>query len=162
MRLPMGVEHPVKTALRADIERTVRKDRHDLSRRQRGEFRLVAGEQDPLAFLVAEAVSHMAMAAFTAIGAVPITCELPPPALQRAQAHAQQLGQLTGSGTVGKALIENLQGLPAIVRGRQSSPSSPQKAWIFFAANSSAAASARAFSLRRSSCLSCLISRWSC
>jgi hypothetical protein len=32
--------------------------------------------------------------------------------------------------------------------------SSPQKAWIFFAANSSAAASASAFSLRRSSCYS--------
>jgi hypothetical protein len=37
-----------------------------------------------------------------------------------------------GSGTVGDALFQDLQILLAIVRRRQSSPSSPQKAWIFF------------------------------
>ena len=57
-----------------------------------------------------------------------------------------------GAGTVSDALIKDLQSLLAINRRRQSSRSSPQKAWIFFAAMSSAAASARAFSLRLSSC----------
>jgi hypothetical protein len=47
-----------------------------------------------------------------------------------------------GSGTVRDAVIEDLQSLLAINRRRQSSPSSPKKAWIFFAAMSSAAASA--------------------
>ena len=42
--------------------------------------------------------------------------------------HAEQQGQLTGSGTIGHALIKDVEGLPAIVRRRQSSPSSPQKA----------------------------------
>jgi hypothetical protein len=48
-----------------------------------------------------------------------------------------------GTATVSDALIEDLQSLLAIVRRRQSSPSSPQKAWLFFAAINGAAASAR-------------------
>ncbi len=51
--------------------------------RQRGEFRLVAGEQDPLAFFFAEAVSEMAVAAHTAVNAITVAGELAPPALQR-------------------------------------------------------------------------------
>ncbi len=109
----------------------VGQDWHDLAWRQGGVLGLVAGEQDPLAFLLAQAV-----------------------------------GQFTGAGTSSNPFLKDLKGLLAIVRGRQSSPSSPQKAWIFFAAYrcaeacgyNSAAASARAFSLRRRSCFSCLIS----
>ena len=78
---------------------------------------LVAGEQDPLAFLLAQAVGHLAATAFAAIHAFPITGELPP--------------SFTGAGTSSNPFLKDLKGFLAIVRGRQSSPSSPQKAWIF-------------------------------
>ena len=68
--LPMGMEHPIEAALRADIEALIGQDRNDLPRRQGGEFRLVAGEQDPLALLLRKAVRHQAGTAFTAIQAV--------------------------------------------------------------------------------------------
>jgi hypothetical protein len=122
----MGMEHPVEAALRTDVETPIRQDRHDLSRRQRRELRLVAGEQDPLALLVAEAVRDKAVAAFTAILAVPITRELTPPALQGAEPHAKQLGEPAGPGTCRHARIEDLQSLPAIRWCGQSPPSSPQ------------------------------------
>ena len=51
--------------------------------RQGGVLGLVAGEQDPLAFLLAQAEGHLAVTAFAAIHAFPITGELPTPALQR-------------------------------------------------------------------------------
>jgi hypothetical protein len=85
MRLAMVMEHAVEAALRADIQTPISKDRHDLSRRQRCKLGLVAGEQDPLALLVSEAVRDEVVAAFTAIQAAPITHELPPPALQRGE-----------------------------------------------------------------------------
>jgi hypothetical protein len=81
-----------------------------------------------LAFLLTEAVCHVPAAALTSVDAITVTRELTAPTLQRGEPNAEQQGQLTGPGTIGHALIENLQGLPAIVRRRQSSPSSPQKA----------------------------------
>jgi hypothetical protein len=69
-------------ALGTDVQAPISQDRHDLAWRQCREFRLVAGEQDPLPLLLAQAVRNQAVAAFTAIQAVPITRELPPPALQ--------------------------------------------------------------------------------
>ena len=96
----------------------------------------------------------MAAAALAAIYNVPCTSKLAPPALQRGEANTQQQGQLSGTSTSGNTIIDDLQSLLAVFGRGQSSASSPQKAWIFFAANSSAAASARAFSLRRSSCYS--------
>ena len=122
----MGMEHPVETALRADIEAPIGQDGNDLPGRQGGEFRLVAGEQDPLTLLVGQAMRHVAGTAFTAIQAVPITRELTPPALQRRQAHAQQLGELAGPCTGCHAGIEDLQGLAPILGGGQSPSSSPQ------------------------------------
>ena len=94
----------------------------------RREFKLVAGQQDPLAFLLAEAVSHVPAAALATVDAITVTSKLTAPALQRGEPHTKQQGQFTRSGTIGHALIEDLQGLPSIVRRRQSSPSSPQKA----------------------------------
>jgi hypothetical protein len=61
-----------------------------------------------LAFFLAEAVSDVAMAAFAAIDAITVTSELPAPALQRGQPHAQQQRQLTGTGTVSDAFIKDL------------------------------------------------------
>ena len=78
---------------------------------------LVAGEQDPLAFLLAQAVGYLAGAAFAAIHAFPTTGEPSP--------------SFIGAGTSSNPFLKDLQGLLAIVRGRQSSQSSLQKAWIF-------------------------------
>ena len=94
------------------------------------------------------------MTAFAAVHTAAFTGKLAPPALQRGEANTQQQGQLSGTSTSGNTLIDDLQSLLAVFGRGQSSASCPQKAWIFFAANSSAAASARAFSLRRSSCYS--------
>jgi Cys-tRNA synthase (O-phospho-L-seryl-tRNA:Cys-tRNA synthase) len=95
---------------------------------KRREFGLFAGEQDALAFLLAKAVSHLPAAALTPVDAITVSRELTALALQGRQAHAQKQRQLTGSGTIGHALIKDVQVLPAVVRRRQSSPSSPQKA----------------------------------
>jgi len=126
MGLAMVMEHPVRAALGTDVDPSIGKDRHDLPRRQGRELRLVAGEQDPLALLVAQAMRHQAVAAFTAIQAVPITRELPPPALQGGEPHAQHRRHLSGRCTSRNGLIEDLQGLAAILRCGQSTSSSPQ------------------------------------
>ena len=86
------------------------------ARRERREFRLIAGQQDPLAFLLAEAVSHVAAAALATVDAITVTSKLTAPALQRGEPHTEQQGQFTGLGTIGSALVEDLQCLPAIVR----------------------------------------------
>ena len=97
------------------IEAPVGQNGHDLPRWQRRELRLVAGEQDPLTLLVTQAVRNEAVAAFTAIGAVPITGELTPPALQGAEPHAKESGHFTGPFSVGHGGIEDLEGLAAIL-----------------------------------------------
>jgi len=111
----MGMEHPVEAALGTDIEPPIRLHRHDLPWRQQHRFRLVAGEQDPLAFLFAQAVRHMAVAALATVDAITVTNKLTAPALQRGEPNAEQQGKLTGSGTIAHTLIKDLQGLPAIV-----------------------------------------------
>jgi hypothetical protein len=85
----MGMENPVEAALRTDVQPTICQNGHDLTRWQRGEFRLVAGEQDSLALCIGKAVRHQAGTALTAIPSVPITRELAPPALQGGEPHAQ-------------------------------------------------------------------------
>ena len=89
MHLAVGVQHPVEAALRADVEATIGQNRHDLPWWQRRKFRLVAGQQNPLAFLFTEAMSHVAVAALATIDAITVTSELPAPALQRGQPDAQ-------------------------------------------------------------------------
>lgn len=68
-----------------------------------------------MAFLLAEAVCHVAVAALAPVDAITVTNKLTSPALQRGEPHAEQQGQLTGSGTIGHALIKDVHGLPAIV-----------------------------------------------
>jgi hypothetical protein len=122
----MGMEHPIEAALRPDREASISQDRYDLPMRQGREFRLDAGEQDPLTLLILEAVRHQARTAFTAIQTVPIIRELTSPALQWRQPHAQQLGELACPCTSGHSGIEDLQRLVTIRRGGQSPSSSPQ------------------------------------
>lgn len=50
--LPVSVQHPIEAALRADIKPVIGHDRHDLAQRLRGEFRLIAGNKNPLAFFI--------------------------------------------------------------------------------------------------------------
>jgi hypothetical protein len=119
----MGVENPVEAALRADMKALVGQDGHDLPRWLGGAFRLVAGEHAPLALHVRETVRNKAVAAITAIQAVPITCELPPPALQGGQTDTQQPGEPAGPCTGYHSGIEDLQRF-APIRGKGQSPSS--------------------------------------
>ena len=126
MGLAMGMQHAIKAALRTDIQAAIGKDRHDLSRRQCCELRLVTGQKDALALLVGEAVRHQAVAAFTAVQAVPITRELPAPALQCGESHAQQVCHLLSSSPGRHGGIEDLQCLAAILGRAQSTSSSPQ------------------------------------
>ena len=126
MGLVMVMQHAVEAALRADEKAPIGKDRHDLGRRQRRELGFVTGKQDPLALLVSEAVKHPAVAAFTAIQAVPITRELPTPALQGSEPNAQQRCHLSGPCTGRLGGIEDFQGLAAILRCCQSPSSLPQ------------------------------------
>jgi hypothetical protein len=69
-----------------------------------------------LAFLLAEAVSHVEVAALATVDAITVTSKLTAPALQRGEPHTEQQGQFTGLGTTGPALIVDLVRLPAIVR----------------------------------------------
>jgi len=71
----------------------------------------------------------MAVAAFTTVYIVPITCNLHARALQRGD-HAQQPYQHVDPCIIGHALVEDFLGLPAIVGSRQSSTSSPYKARV--------------------------------
>ena len=84
LHLLVGVEHAVEAALGGQVLAPVGQGGHDLRRRQRGVLRLVADRQDLLPLLLAEAMGHMANAAFAAVPTVPITRELPPPPLPRA------------------------------------------------------------------------------
>jgi hypothetical protein len=68
-------------------------------------------------------------------------------------------------GTAFAGYVENLQSLPEIDKGLQSTPDSPPKTWVLFEAycfadicgDDSAAASTVAFSVGRNSCLQRLI-----
>ena len=85
----MGMQNPVEAALRADIQPSIRQYGHDLPWRQRRKFRLVAGQQDPLAFFFVEAVSDEAVAALATIDAITVISELAAPALQRGEPNTQ-------------------------------------------------------------------------
>jgi len=67
MVLPVSVEQTLEAALRKVRQAAVRKDRRDLLRWQRREFGLVAGEQYPLAILLAKTVRNMTLPALAAI-----------------------------------------------------------------------------------------------
>ena len=120
------MEHPVEAALGTDIEPPIRQHRHDLPWRQRREFRLVTGEQDPLAFFFAEAVRQMAVAALTPVHTAIVSGELPAPTLQRGEPYPQQTSYCSGSCTGGHRGLKDLQGFAAIGCCGQSPASSPQ------------------------------------
>ena len=104
----MGVQHPVEVAFRTNKQSPISQHRHDLARRQCGKLRLVAGQQDPLALLVAKAVRNVTVAAFSVIGAIPSTCELSPPALQGGEPNAQKSCHFSGPSTGTDGAIKDL------------------------------------------------------
>jgi hypothetical protein len=122
----MGVENSVKAALGTDIEAQICQHRHDLSWRQRREFGLVAGEEDPLAFFFAEAVRDMTVAALTSVHAITVRSKLPAPALQRGEPYPQQTSDCSGSCSGGNRGLEDLQGFAPICCCGQAPSSSPQ------------------------------------
>lgn len=77
-------------------------------RRQRGEFGLVADQQDPLAFLFAETVSDVAVVALATVPTITGTRELPAPALQCGEPDGQKDSQLMGTGAINNSFIKDL------------------------------------------------------
>jgi hypothetical protein len=59
---------------------------------------------------------NVAVSALAAVNGITITSELALPALQRRKPQAQQLGKLTGPGTSGHILVQDLQGLLLVIR----------------------------------------------
>lgn len=88
-------------------------------------------------------MGHLAVAAFAAVDAIIVTSELAPLALQGGEPYPQQTSEFASPGTGRHGATHDLQCPTAINRRGQSPSFSPQKAWIFFEAISSAAASAR-------------------
>ena len=124
---------------------------HDLPRWQRGVFRLIAGEQDSLTFLLAQAMRNQARTAFTTVLTVPVTPKVTPPSFDGAQGNAEFTAGAHQPGASGIRLDDQRDRHPPLGGTRQASSSSEQKASHFFRSTSNAAASARAFSLRCSS-----------
>jgi hypothetical protein len=110
----MGMEHSVEASLGTDVEAPISQHRHDLSRRQCGEFRLVRSEQDALAFFFAEAVSHVAVAALATVDAIAVTSKLTAPTLQRGEPYPQQTRDCGSPCTGCCSSLKNLQGFAAI------------------------------------------------
>jgi hypothetical protein len=61
-----------------------------------------------LAFLVAEAVGHATLAAFSAISAISSACKLPPPALQGGETHPKLGGHFMRPCTGTDGVIKDL------------------------------------------------------
>jgi hypothetical protein len=78
-----------------------------LAGRHCGKFRLIAGEQDPLALLLAQLVRDQAVTALAGGNAITVTRELAPSALQRRQPNAQQDRQLTRPGAISHTLVQD-------------------------------------------------------
>jgi hypothetical protein len=161
MGLAVRMEYPVEAALRADIQPLIGKGWHDLPGGKRRELRVVAGERDPSTFFFAQLVRDQAWTAFTAIVTVPISCQGLPTAFEGAHADADLAAGAQQTCTSGMGLTDHLDGLAPVNSDGQPSASSEQKASHFFHSTNNAAISAMAFSLRCSSFLRALISRWS-
>jgi hypothetical protein len=146
MHLSVGVEHPVEAALRADIQPLIGKGWHDLTWRQCGVLRLVAGEQDSLSLFLAQPVQDTAWTAFTTIVTNAITEHGLPPALEGAQTDADLAAGADQARTSGMSLVDQLDRLAPVSGAGQPSASSEQKASHFFRSTSKAAISAMAFS----------------
>jgi len=114
-----------------------------------------------LILLLAQSVQHQVWAAFAAVVLVTIICKGFAPAFESAQADADLAAGAHKACTSGLDLTDQLDRLAAVSGAGQPSASFEQKASRFFRSTSKAAISAMAFSLRCSSFLRALISRWS-
>ena len=74
------VQDPIKAGLRANVVALIGQCWHDLPRWQRGVFRLIAGEQDSLAFHLTQAMRNQTRTALTAVLTVSVTRKGTPPA----------------------------------------------------------------------------------
>jgi hypothetical protein len=125
-------------------------------------LRLVAGEQDRLTLLFTHSVGHQAGNAYPAIVSATITKAGLQPALEGAQKDPDLAAGAEQACTRRMRLADEFDRLLPVSSAGQPSASTEQKASHFFRSTSKAAISTMAFSMRWSSFLRALISRWSC
>ncbi len=95
MHLSTGVQHPVNTALRAEIQTLICHCCHDLTCCQFRVLGLVVGEQGLLPLLLAQPVQDKAWSAFTSIVTNAMTDHSLLPALEGAQTAADLAAGVT-------------------------------------------------------------------
>ena len=106
--LPVGTKQPIETPLRPDINHAICQDGRDLSRRQHGEFGLLAGQQDPLAFFIGETLIRVAMGVLATLHTIDGTTEMVAPALQRGEPDVKEDRQLRAMGALSNSFTKGL------------------------------------------------------
>ena len=148
MQLVLSLQHPVKTRLRCQILTLIRQPRHDLRGRQTGIFRLVTQRHDGFPLRFTQAIDWRRTDRVRASISSHLAFRIQP-APQRTRGQLQFSCCLVTTGTGSHRLLVEFDALLALLDGDQlSSSSSPYKAFSFFRSTNSAAASAKAFSLR--------------
>jgi hypothetical protein len=161
-------QHPIKTSLRCQIDTLVRQRRHDLRRRQALIRGLVADLYDLLPFLGAQFVGRIRPLCLRP--GIRFDTLLFGPALIGPQTDVLDFAGVCRRCPGRGRFLDQIDGLAAIWGTDHSASPSPQIAWAFFRRTSSAAVSAKAFSLilssrsnswmRRSSTLRASFKRW--
>jgi hypothetical protein len=114
-----------------------------------------------LELLLAQLVREQAVTAFATIVTTPITEQGLSPALKDAQADVDLFAGTDQACTRDMGVADQLDRIAPVCGTGQPSTPSDQKAYHFFRSTSKAAISFMVFSLRWSSLLRALISRWS-
>ena len=150
---PLLSQYTVEGRLRSQVLAPVRKLRDDLFRGRIPELFAVGSLHDLFSFGLAETMSGWLVRAVAAV--FPSRLLSPPDDGPGTQSEDIRCRLKPRSG--GNGLVNEPEHYCPFLWGVLSS-SSPQIAWAFFFRNSKAAASAKAFSLRASSCFSSLTS----
>lgn len=150
MMLLIGfVQDPVKARFRSDVFTLVGEPGNDLPGRQAGVFRSVTNIQNALSLCGGQLVRR-----FRSLGgrtAIRLYLAIFSPALVGTHIDIGYLASWGQAGAIPARGVDQHNGFAAISGADQSSSGSPQIACTFFCNTNRAAASARAFSLRKSS-----------
>ena len=149
MLLPIRAQDAVEAGFRCEIPSLIGQSRHDLAWRQTGKFLRITDFQDGRAFSRAQLVGRLRAQHERPLIRVDLTASCPAP-----QGPIADLQLGTGLGAPragGDGIIDQSNCGLAMWGADHASSSPPQIAWAFFLRMSSAAASARALSLRASS-----------
>ena len=151
MELSVFPEYPVERGFRGYVDAFFQKIVHYLSRGCAGVFGAVRNFKDLPLFLRRELLRCFS----GGMGSlVLLYVSLFAPSLEGSFGYADFSAGFCLGGTARYGFSDQFSCFTAIRGTDQSSSFSPQIAWTFFLSTSRAAASARAFSLRRSSCSS--------